>query len=71
MRYVPRVGEKKLKLMWTGLQRNLCLRLTGPKVQVIFIVRNGTVETWHFRIDDEVVMPGIFLFEPSRGDPHP
>ena len=51
MWYVPRVGEQKLQLMWTGLQRDLRLGLTGPKVQVIFVVRNGTVETRQFRIN--------------------
>ena len=62
MRYVMRVGEQKLQLMGTGLQRNFRLRLTGAKVQVILIAGNGTVETRQFRIDDDVMMSSIFLF---------
>ena len=49
MRYVMRVGEQKLQLMGTRLQRDLRLRLTGAKVQVILIAGNGTVETRQFR----------------------
>ena len=62
MRYVMRVGEQKLQLMGTRLQRDLRLRLTGAKVQVILIAGNGTVETRQFRIDDDVMMSGVFLF---------
>lgn len=62
MWYVLRIGEQKLQLMGTRLQRNLRLRLTGSKVQVIIIARNGTVEARQFRIDDEVMMSGVFLF---------
>ena len=49
MRYVMRVGEQKLQLMGTRLQRDLRFRLTGAEVQVILIAGNGTVETRQFR----------------------
>ncbi len=62
MRYVMRVGEQKLQLMGTRLQRDFRLRLTGPKVQVILIAGNGMVETGQFRIDDNVMVSGVFLF---------
>ena len=62
MRYVLRIGEQKLQLMGTRLQRNLRLRLTGSEVQVIIIVGNGMDETRQLRINDDVMMSGVFLF---------
>ena len=68
---MPGVGEQELQFMGAGLQRNLGFCLTGAKVQVIFIVRYGTVEIGHFRINEEMVMPCVFLFKSSWGDAHP
>ena len=78
MRHVVQVTEYKLQRVLPGRQFKRCLRLASPEVQMVVVGRKavhqflGPIFALSDRrsIDQEVMMPGLFLLRTGWSDAH-
>src|SRR5947209_11700799 len=64
------VTEEKLERMLSERKRDLCLGLSCAKMQVIKIVWNGLIERRECRVQHQMMVDGIGLFDASLRHPH-
>ncbi len=70
-RVMIRVPENQLQGMATRLEVDCRFRLSAAKMEMMGIGRNRLIGVEITGIDKKMVMPGIFAFDPGRGDPPP
>jgi len=69
VRIVQIIAEKQLEGMSARRELHRRLRLSSAKMYMVLVGRNRKIHWWECRdIDEEVVVTGIFLVHPRRGD---
>ena len=64
------VAEEKLERMLSEWKRDLCLGLSGAKMQVIKIIWNGLIQRRECDVHHQMMMAGIGFFNTGRCHPH-
>ena len=70
MGHVGVITHNQLKRMGTARKRQLCLGLSPPEMEMVFICGDWFVEWWDFGIDQQMVVAGIWNINPGRCHAH-